>query len=254
MTRPLTTILLTVVCSAGAFVSGLEARAETAVPRVGVLMTHGDDVAKWFPSFLRVLKENDWVDGQNVTFEYRAGHNDLAQTRKGASALVQGKVDLILAIGPPAVRAAYDATHTIPIVAHDYETDPISAGYAESYSRPGRNLTGMFLDSPELATKWLQLLRDLLPDISRVAVLVDPAVPPTHLQSIERIAPSVHIELQVIEIRSADQIARAASQLHGHPEALVILPSPVMFLQSPELAKLARKLNVPAISMFGYFP
>jgi len=236
------------VCSPGG-----EVLAQTKQLRVGVLMTHGDDVATWFPSVLLILKQHGWVDGQNVAFEYRAGHSEWPRIVRGAGDLVRGNVDVILTVGPPAARAAFDATRTIPIVAHDYESDPVSAGYAESYNHPGRNLTGMFLDTQELATKWLELLKDVQPGLSRVVVLVDPSSPPAHLDAVKSVAPTVGIQLQVIEVRQAKDIDKAALSFGGHPQALMVLPSPLMFVLSPEVANLATKQRLPGVSMFWRF-
>jgi putative ABC transport system substrate-binding protein len=230
-----------------------ESFAQTKQLRVGVLMTHGEDVATWFPAYLRVLQDHGWVEGQNVVFEYRSGHSDPLQIARGASELVQDNVDVMLAIGPPAVRAAYESTHRIPIVAHDLESDPVAAGYAESYGHPGRNLTGMFLDTPEVATKLLQFLQEIVPGLSRVVVLVDPSSGPAFLIAIKRIAPSAGIHLQIVEVHNSQEIAKAASVFSGRPQALVVLPSPLMFVQSPELAKLANKRRLPAISIFSRF-
>jgi putative ABC transport system substrate-binding protein len=216
-------------------------------------MTHGEDVMIWFPAYLRVLQDHGWVEGQNVVFEYRSGHSDPLQIARGASELVQDNVDVMLAIGPPAVRAAYESTHSIPIVAHDLETDPVAAGYAESYGHPGRNLTGMFLDTPEVATKLLQFLQEIVPGLSRVVVLVDPSSGPAFLLAIKRIAPSAGIQLQIVEVHNSQEIAKAASVFSGRPQALVVLPSPLMFVQSPELAKIANKRRLPAISIFSRF-
>jgi len=253
MNRLLSGLLLFASLSFAICVSSGESSAQTKQLRLGVLMTHGEDVAIWFPAFLRVLHNHGWVEGQNVVFEYRSGHSDPLQIARGASELVQDNVDVMLAIGPPAVRAAYESTQSIPIVAHDLETDPVAAGYAESYGHPGRNLTGMFLDTPELATKLLQFLRDIVPGLSRVVVLVDPSSGPALLLAIKRIAPSAGIQLQIVEVHTAQDIRRAALEFSGQPQALVVLPSPLMFVQSPALARLAYKQRLPAISIFQRF-
>src|SRR4029079_18241820 len=125
-------------------------------------------------------------------------------------------VDVIWATNAPMVRVSYAATRTIPIVAVDLTTDPVAEGYVESYGRPGRNLTGIFLDAPGFAGKWFELLRALVPRLSRVLVLWDPTPGATHLRAVQRVARSIGVQLQVVEVRKPDDIDRAFSELHGH--------------------------------------
>ena len=162
-------------------------------------------------------------------------------------------VDILLPIGPAAVRAAYAATRDIPIVAHDLETDPVAAGYARTYSRPGGNLTGLFLDSPELAGKWLELLKASVPGLTRAVALWDVTSGPIHLEAVKKTAPAFGIKLQVLRIRTPADIQKVPSQLRQRPQALIVLPSPMMFFQSAKLAELTMKLRLPAMSMFQPF-
>ena len=233
--------------------SNSESVAQTSPLRVGVLATHGDDLAAWFPAVVKELGKRGWVDGQNVRFEYKMGHSQLPQITRGASELVQENVDVIVPIGPPAVRAASEATRSTPIVAHDLETDPVAAGFAQSYDHPGHNVTGFFLDTPELASDWLELLQAVVPGLSNVVVLVDPSSGPAFLRAVERVAESMHVELQIIEVRSGEDLDEVASRFQSPAQALIVLPSPLMHVQSPKLAKLASEHALPAISLFPPF-
>jgi len=230
-----------------------ESTAQTSPLRVGVLATHGDDLASWFPAVVRELANRGWVDGQNIRLEYKMGHSQLPQIAKGASELAQENVDVIVPVGPPAVHAAYEATRTIPIVAHDLETDPVAGGFAESFDHPGGNLTGFFLDTPELASDWLGLLKAVVPGLSNIVVLVDPSSGPAFLRAIQRVADSSHVELQIIEVRSSEDLDQAATRISTLAQALIVLPSPLMHVQSAKLAKLASEHGLPGVSLFPQF-
>jgi putative ABC transport system substrate-binding protein len=166
-----------------------ESSAQTRLARVGILVTPlvGDDeaMAEYYEPFRRTLAQHGWIEGKNVTLEYRHARGAPPQFDQPAAELVKADVDVIYANSAPATRAAYAATRTIPIIGLDYTSDPVAAGYAESYARPGRNLSGLFLDAPEFAGKWLQLLGAIVPGLSRVAVLWDPAPGRAHFHAVQ---------------------------------------------------------------------
>ena len=233
-----------------------ESWGQAKLPRVGILTYGGNtnDAAKqWLEPFRRKLADQGWIEGQQVVFEYRRTAGDPSQLAEAAGELVRLKVDVIFADSAPSVRAAHAATATIPIVAADFTNDPIAAGYVESYGRPGKNITGVFLDAPEFSGKWLELLKAVVPDLSRAVVLWDPSPGATHLQAVKGLARSLRLQLQVIEVRKPEDIDRAFSALRGRPQALIVLPSPTMFLQSERIAKLALKHRLPATSMSRIF-
>jgi putative ABC transport system substrate-binding protein len=171
-----------------------------------------------------------------------------------ADELVRKQVDVIWADSAPALRAAYAATRSIPIVALDLTTDPLAAGYVQSFARPGSNVTGMFLDAPEFSGKWLELLRTIVPGISRVGVLWDPFAGDTHVKALQSIAPSLNLRLQVVEVRTPLGIDRAEAVLRsGGAQAVVTLPSPMMYAEAPRLAHLTSRLRLPGTSAFRRF-
>jgi putative ABC transport system substrate-binding protein len=230
-----------------------EAWAQANLPRVGILSfaSAADNPAWeiWFEPFRRTLADRGWIEGKNVSFEYRSANSDPSQITEAATSLVSLKVDVIFAMAAPLVRAAHAATGTIPIVAADFTTDPIVEGYVQSYARPGGNVTGVFLDAPEFAGKWFELLKAMVPDLSRVSVLWDPAPGANHVQAVRNVARSLDIKLQVLEVHMPSDIDTAFSALHGPPQAIIILPSPMTYGQSPRLARLALKHRLPATSM-----
>ena len=117
----------------------------------------------------------------------------------------------------------------------------------------GGNVTGVFLEAPECGGKWLGLFKAWVPDLARVAVLWDPGPGANHLQAVRNVASSLHIKLQVLEVHKPDDIDTAFSTLRGRPQALIFLPSPMIYWQSARLAELALKHRLPATSMAREF-
>lgn len=231
--------------------------AQTDVRRVGVLtfldVREEPTLAVAVERLQRNIAAFGWVEGKNVSFVYRSANGDPSQMAAAAHALVDLGVDLIWAASAPATRAAYEATRTIPILAYDQTTDPVAESYALSYGHPGGNLTGVFLDAPAFAGKWFELLQEIVPDLSQVAVLWDPAPGTTHLIAARTIAASLNIKTQILEVRTSEDIERAFDSLEGRPQALVILPSPLLWFLGTRLAELALQYQLPATSMSPFF-
>ena len=227
--------------------------AKDELPRVGILSFANVADEPRLLAVLKALKQTladqGWVEGKNVSFEYRSALSDPTKFARAASALVELDVDVIVAGSAPALRAAYAATRTIPIVAGDFTTDPVSAGYIENHARPGGNVTGVFLDAPEIAGKWFELLTATIPDLSRVSVLWDPGPGAVHLQAVRNVAASLSIDLQVLEVHKPGDIDKAFNSLSGPPQAVVMLPSPLIYGQSTRLAHLTLEHRLPATSM-----
>jgi putative ABC transport system substrate-binding protein len=234
-----------------------EAWGQAKLARVGLLtfssVTDDPWWEQWAGFFRRNLADRGWIEGKTVSFEYRSAHSDPSQFAEAAVALVGLEVDVIWAASAPSLRAAYAATRTIPIVAGDYTTDPIAEGYIESYARPGGNVTGVFLDAPEFAGKWFELLKAMVPDLSRVSVLWDPGPGANHLEAVRSVASALDIKLQVLEVGKPGDIDRAFDALRGPPQAVIILPSPMIYEQSARFAKLALKHRLPATSFAREF-
>jgi putative tryptophan/tyrosine transport system substrate-binding protein len=232
-----------------------ESRGQANTQRVGILGTPLRDSAydAYYAAFRNRLAQHGWIEGKNVAFEYRDALGQPPQFDESAAQLVGLKVDVIYANSAPATRAAYVATQSIPIVALDFTNDPVAAGYADSYGRPGRNLTGIFLDAPGFAGKWLELLKAVIPRLSRIAVLWDPSPGSGHLEALQVAARSLGVKLEVVEARTPDDFDKALASLRGRPQALIILPSPMIWKESARLAALAMKHRLPATSMADLF-
>src|SRR5215471_14968182 len=145
-----------------------------------------------------------------------------------AADLVRRRVDVILVSGPAGIRAVLDTTSTIPIVALDLESDPVQAGFARSLAQPGGNLTGCFLDQPGLTGKWLELVGEVVPGARRIAVLRDPTTGPWQLDAIQTLARTRGVELQILEVREAEDLALTLERgVKGGARALIQLSSPI---------------------------
>jgi putative ABC transport system substrate-binding protein len=230
-----------------------QAAADT-VPVVGVLIT--DSVGNIsLPILIQGLRDLGYVEGKNIAIAVRSAGGVPAALATRAVELVQLKVDVIYATGPAAIRAAKEATSTIPIVALDLETDPVGAGWARSLARPGGNLTGLFLDVPSLAAKWLELLNVAAPAVRRIGLVWDPSTGLAQMRAAKAAAPRFALDLQVIEVRSANELDSAlGAGVNAGARALVMLSSPLVATSAPKLADFAAKNRLPAISPFRRFP
>src|SRR2546426_3389939 len=252
---PMRLIGLAVILTVGLILEPLAAEAQTAkkVWRIGVLTT-GDPrsgpPANW-EGFLQGLRESGYVDGQNIAFEQRYAQGKPELFPDLAADLVRLKVDVIFARGPWAVTAAKAATRTIPIVVIDLESDPIADGFVKSLARPGGNITGMFLDLAELSGKQLQILKEIIPKLSPVAVLGDPAVNATPLRELRVVARALAARMEVLEIKSSkdlDGAFKAANR--GHAKALIVLSNPLPLASRTQIGDMAVKRRLPMMSLY----
>jgi putative tryptophan/tyrosine transport system substrate-binding protein len=202
------------------------------------------------------LKEYGYVEGKNLALVSRSADNDPDQITKFATELAQRHVRAILAIGPSAVRAARAVTSTIPIVALDLETDPVSTGLTASLAHPGGNVTGLFFDFPEFTGKWLQLLTEAIPGLSHVAVFWDPTTGPVQVEEAKAAAASQGVRLEIITVHNAAGLKDAfAEAYHEQVQGVVVLSSPLFsaIIGSKPVADAATEYWLPAISLFPEF-
>src|SRR5262252_9520551 len=164
--------------------------------------------ANW-NAFVQGLREAGYTEGQNIDFEHRSARDHPELFPKLASDLADLKVDVIFARGTWALAATKNATRTIPIAGIDLEIDPVEAGLVASIARPGSNITGMFLDLSELSGKHLQLLKEIIPRTSRVAVLGDPDINAPQLRELARVTRSLALETHAVELKNATHLDSA---------------------------------------------
>ena len=252
---------LAVILTLGLFAAPLVADAQppAKVPRIGYLtpsLCPSDTSAgPAIAAFLQGLQERGWVAGQNIAIECRTSEEGSEERfRALATELVGLKVDVIFAVSSAAVRAVRPATRTIPVVALDLETDPVGSGLAMSFARPGGNVMGIFLDLPELSGKRLELLRQVVPRLSRVAVLWDPTMDATPLRATEAAAATLGVKVQVVQVRSpSDLDAAFATARRERAHALVVMGSPMMTVHGKKIADLALQSRLPAVGLDGRF-
>ncbi len=232
----------------------LAAEAQTVTERrVGVLGVTPNPPVN-YEMFKQGFGQSGPIEGQRVVFVEQ--HADGMPNRLSAAAaeLLRLRPEVIYARGPASVAAAVQATRTIPIVAIDLESDPIAKGYAKSLARPGGNVTGIFLDLPELSAKQLQLFREIVPKLSRVALLADPQDNAAQLRATERAAKTFGIEVQTFEGRTAAEVdagLEAASRTGAR--AVLIFSSPIVFAHRTGIADIARDKRLPTVSLFTEF-
>jgi putative ABC transport system substrate-binding protein len=206
-----------------------------------------------FGAFRQGLADAGYVAGKNVAIEERFTSPELAF--EAARELVRRNVNVIFASVPEAVTTASKATTSIPIVALDLESDPLAKGYVKSLARPGGNLTGMFLDIPELSGKQMGLLKEIVPRLSRIAIFGVPGLNALQFAATEMAAQALTIQSETIEIRSPNDIERALETATTRGvEAGIVLHSPLAFNISKQFAEIAIAKRLPLISLFGEFP
>jgi putative ABC transport system substrate-binding protein len=205
-------------------------------------------------AFKRGFGEFGYTDGQNVAIEYRHADGKPERLPQLAADLVQLKVDVILARGGGALSAAKQATGRIPTVAVDLESDPVAMGFVRSLAQPGGNITGVFLDLPELSGKQLQLLKEIIRPLSRVAILGDPVLNAPQFEATEVAARALAIQPQRLEVRaSKDMDAALETASRGRANAVLLLSSPLMVYYRAEVAALAARRRLPTVSVFIEF-
>ena len=189
------------------------------------------------------------MEGKNIVIEWRYAEGKLDRLPALAAELVRLKVDVIVTAGPAATRAAKEATSTIPIVMAQ-DSDPVGSGFVASLARPGGNITGLSTLAPEISGKQLELLKEIVPKLSRVAVLGTSTNPGNaqSLREMELAAGAFKVQLQYLDVLDPKDIEtafRAASK--GRAEAVLVLQSPVFNSQRTQIADLAVKNRLPAI-------
>ena len=245
--------------ASGILVAPLSARAQRPSAkrvRVGVLRAAPDTpiFRQNFALFRQALHEGGFVEGTNLVIEFRVRAGRTEDMAALAAELVRLGMDGIVAVGPAAVRAAAGATKAIPIVAVDLESDPVAAGFATSLARPGGNVTGVFLDFPELSGKWIQLLREMVPKLLRIAAVWDPCTPPNMLRGAEAAARALRVEIIPLEALTAEDFAAAFRAATGkRADALMVLSSPVFYSARPQIVDGAARHRMPTIMPFPEF-
>jgi putative ABC transport system substrate-binding protein len=233
-------------CAAAAQTSG-------RISRIAVLMPYGEGETSDSirSAFEQALRDLSWVDGRNVRIEYRLAGGDFERLRSLAKEAVKLHPDVIVALNTPLVAAVLDETRSIPVV-FGLVSDPVGSGFAQSYARPGGNATGFAYGGSGLASKWLELLKEISPAITRVVVLFNPEAAPGggayYLHPLEAAAPLFAITLIAVPVRNPAEIERVIAGLEGQPPSGLIVTADYFVASQRELIiTLAARHRVAAI-------
>jgi putative ABC transport system substrate-binding protein len=232
----------------------LAARAQQPerMRRIGVLMAMtADDPESQarLAAFAQGLQQSGWTVGQNVRVDYRWGGGNADNMRKYAAELVALAPNVILAHSSAAVAPLLQATRTIPIV-FTTVADPVGAGFVDSLARPGGNATGFIVYEYSIAAKWLELLKEIAPRVTRAAVLRDSAIAagPAQFGVIQAAAPSLGVELRVVDVRDPGEIKRAITVFaQGSNSGLIVTGSPAAIFHRDLIIALAARHRLPAV-------
>jgi putative ABC transport system substrate-binding protein len=234
-----------------------QAQQPTKIPRIGYLTATSLSVnSARIEAFRQGLRELGYVEGKNIVIEWRSAEGKRDHLPALAAELVRLKVDVIVTAGASATRPAKEATTTIPIVMAQ-DNDPVATGFVASLARPGGNITGLSTLSPELSGKQLELLKEIVPKLTHVAVLGNSKEPGNaeKLREVELAAGALKLKLQnldVLDPKDIETAFRAATK--GRAEAILVLGSPVVNSQRTQIADLAAKNRLPAMYPQSEFP
>jgi putative ABC transport system substrate-binding protein len=246
----LTLLRLLVTIAFGLAPLASEAQTGNRVYQIGWLTGTAVSAPEGLEAFRQSLRDFGWVEGRNYVLVFRHGDGQPDQLAQRAAELVKMKVDVIVATVPAALAPARDATSTIPIVMV-YGPDPAAAGVVSSLARPGGNVTGLTSLSVDLAVKQLELLKEMVPQVSRVGVLWNPANP-WHAIAIERVeatARGLRMSVRNVSVRSPGDLSAAfATMAQEHVGALLSLSDPMTFSHRSQLAQLALRHRLPMMS------
>jgi putative ABC transport system substrate-binding protein len=240
-------LIMTLTLSLLAALLAANAQSVANTPRIGILNPAFDPHPP-LEAFRQGLHDLGYVEGHNIVLEYRFADGRFERLPELAAELVRLKVDVILAVGVPAVRAAQHATGTIPIV-FPAASDPVGQGLVASLAQPGGNITGLSFQDPELMGKRLELLRQVVPGVTRVAYLWDAALLNARaLQETETAARALGVQLLPVEVREPYPFDQAfATMAEAHADALITLPSTVFMNRRTQIVDLASKTRLPGI-------
>jgi ABC-type uncharacterized transport system substrate-binding protein len=247
MTRPIIGLLLTLALSLLVAPLATAAQPPTPVYRIGYLLGTTREQGPYLEAFLEAMRALGYVEGQNLVMEYRAAAGHYERFPALAAELVRLPVDVLMTGNTLAALAAKQATTTIPIVMVG-AGDPVGSGLVASLARPGGNITGVTSLAPDLVGKQLEFLKEMLPTVSRVAVLWEPANHALLVRAADVAAQALGVQLHRVEARGPEALDRAfADMTRAHAEALLVLGGNIAFEHRRRLAELATTSRLPTM-------
>jgi putative ABC transport system substrate-binding protein len=217
--------------------------------RVGVLMSTGTTDPSYLAVFVQALRKLGWIDGQNLRLDIRWHDSNLERGRAFATELVSIAPDVILTAGTPQLTALLGATRILPIVFLQV-SDPVTQGFVTSLAQPGGNITGFTAFEFSMGPKWLDLLKQMVPSLARVAVMFSPDTPQSSfwVNAVEAAGPPLGVEVTAAPVHDAGEIERAIERLASAPNSGLIVPTDnLLTLHSKLISDLATRYRIPAI-------
>lgn len=250
---------ITLLGSAAAWPLSARAQQSDQMRRIGVLLPGSADdpeIQARVAAFLQKLQQLGWIDGRNAKIDYRLGASDAERMRRHVGELVALAPDVILANGTSAVGPLLEATRSVPIVFVQV-SDPVGAGYVASLARPGGNATGFALFEYGMSGKWLELLKEVAPGVTRAAVLRDATAPTgiAQLAALHSVAPSLGVVVSPLNVRDPEDIERSIPEFARAANGGLILTAGTLGIRYRDLiVRLAARHRLPAVYPYRFFP
>ena len=235
----------------GAVAGPLAARAQQPAkqPTIGFLGSGTlEGQGQWVAAFLQRLRELGWIEGRNITIEYRWAEGNSDRADELAAELVRRRVDVIVTYANPIVLAVKRSTSTIPIV-FAAAADPLGTGLVSTLARPGGNVTGLSVEATDLGSKRLELLRDVLPNFRRLGIManVGNSASVLEMREVQSASGTLGLEVKTLDIRQAEDIARAFDELKGYVDALYVCIDTILFANRIRIITLALAARLPTM-------
>jgi putative tryptophan/tyrosine transport system substrate-binding protein len=250
---------ITLLGSAAAWPLVAHAQQPAGVRRVGLLLNLSEndlEAQRLITVFREGLAQSGWVDGRNLRMDFRWGGGDVGRIRAFAKELVELSPDVIVAYATPSVVALQQETRSIPIVFLSV-TDPVGQGLVASLAHPGGNITGFAVFEFSLGTKWMEVLKQIVPSLKRVTTIYNPKTAPYHplyLNAIEKAASAFAVEPIVVEVHDDAEIERAVSTLAREPDGgLIVMPDSFNMVHRRTIIALVDRYRLPAMYYFPFF-
>jgi putative ABC transport system substrate-binding protein len=251
---------ITLLGGAAALPAGAHAQQNEPMRRVGVLMAHAEtdpEFQDYLAAFREELRKFGWMEGRNIQIDARWGALDSAEVRqRSADELIALRPDVILTQNTPPTATMLQQTRAIPVV-FVVVADPVASGFVKNLARPGGNATGFTIMEPTIASKWLELLKEIAPRVNRTAFLFNPATTPyrdIYLNPFKAAAPSFGMEAIAAPVHDASEIeavfAARARELNG---GLIVMPDGFLNVHRAEIVSLATRYGVPTVYPWRFF-